>query len=192
MPSGHRLRRPTPHGISTASTPNLGFGLNRESQYNRVLDNAESTECGNLLFPEKTEEPFEPDNEGIDNSVAIKSSGEVCVAYRDDNLETLKYSCNNSGACGGWPVSTVVDSNDSPAQSVLVFDSNDNPTIAYVRSTTNDLMIAHNDGSRWIIEPIAELGAFGGSIDLSISPTDVLRLAFIDDQGTLKVAQGQY
>ena len=94
--------------LNSLYTESLGFGLNRESQYNRVLDNAESTECGNLLFPEQTEEPIEPDNEGIDNSVAIKSSGEVCVAYRDDNHETLKYSCNNSGACGGWPVSTVL------------------------------------------------------------------------------------
>ena len=89
-------------------------------------------------------------------------------------------------------MSTVVDSVDSPAQSVLAFDSNDLPTIAYVRSSTNELMVAHNNGGQWTIEAVDELGTFGGSIDLSISANDVLRIAYIDDQGNLKVAVGQF
>ena len=161
-----------------------------ENQYNYTTDGSSSPSCSDWLGA--TSSYIEQDSVGIYNDVAIQNiSGDVCVAYQDEDNEELMYACNSTSTCSGWTFESV-DSNYAGAFASLVFNSNDEPYIAYYETSNGDLKIAHNDGIAWTITAVDSVGDVGKFIDMTIDSNDVVHIIYYDDTfGDLKYAFGQ-
>ena len=162
-----------------------------DNQYNYTTDGSNTAECSDWL--DATSSYVEQGGMGIYNDVAIKpGSGDVCVAYQDETDEDLMYACSAPSSCSaGWNVETV-DPNEAGMYSSLVFNSNDEPYIAYYHETDGDLKLAHHDGAAWTIITVDSTGDVGKFIDMTIDSNDMVHIVYYDFTfGEIKYASGQ-
>jgi hypothetical protein len=126
---------------------------------------------------------FSPNNVGAEastNSLAISSTGQPSIAFRDSAKNWLRFTtcqgaCTNASSWNGIVVDAEANVGGyaslalSPLAATL-----DAPRIAYLNSTTNTLEYALNSPSGWKIYP---LDHSAGYISLKLSATDGPRVS---------------
>jgi hypothetical protein len=127
-------------------------------------------------------------NNGIYNSLDFHPSGDLCIAFQDENSGELKYGCKINDTCLGWNFETI---DTVGAYAKLVHDSTGNPHIAYQDELNRDLKIASFGNDGWNIEVIDDQGAVGQHINLAIDSKDKLHLTYSDEtHQRIKYASG--
>ena len=125
---------------------------------------------------------------GIYNSLDFHPSGDLCIAFQDEESGALKYGCKIDNSCIGWNFETI-DTVGAFAQ--LVHDSSGNPHIAYQDEHNRDLKLASYTSDGWLIDVIDDYGAVGGHINLVIDSKDKLHLTYADEtHQRIKYASG--
>ena len=158
----------------------FGTGVGPENQYSSF-----STDLSDICFSSSV------DDDGLYNSVKVKSDDTVCVAYMDAANADLKYACN-TGSCSGWATETVDATGSTGLYAQLAFNSADEPYIAYYDESNAVLKVAHNDGSGWSTFTVDDSADVGHYVDMTIDDNDMIHLSYYDaDNESLKYAVGQ-
>ena len=145
-------------------------------------------------------------NQGIYNSAALKNTGQLCVAYFDNDNQQIKYACN-TGTCDGWSVETVANANvGTPAIPAdnweelanrdivpkdrvrLAFNNKDAPYVVYHNAQNSSINIALKEDNQW---NSYQIGFGGEQLDVDIDPTNFIHIAYIDNMGNVKYVLGQ-
>ena len=157
-----------------------GTGLQPENQYSSFTGG-----LSDVCFSSTV------DNDGLYNSVKVKSDDTVCVAYMDSANADLKYACN-TGSCAGWSTETVDSVGSVGLYAQLAFNSADEPYIAYYDETNAALKVAHHDGTGWSTFTVDDSASVGEYVDMAIDGNDLVHLSYYDaDNMALKYAVGE-
>lgn len=148
------------------------------------------------------------DGQNIFNSMAIKTSGQLCNAYYDATNQQVKYACN-TGTCDSWSVENVAfanvgaptasinardwpnfeNRNDLPKDRVrLAFNTNNEPYVVYHNSTNNSVNIALKENGSW---QSYQIGNGGQQLDVDIDAANYIHITYIDSSGNVKYILGQ-
>jgi hypothetical protein len=189
--------------IDTSSFIGLYTALVIDSQdYAHVAFYDESSPYGTGIQPETQYSTFDINlsdacfsstigDDGIDNSLAVKSDDTVCIAYQDFVAGDLIYACN-TGSCGGWSTQTVAATGSVGEFAGLAFNSDDQPYIAYYDATNERLMMAHDSGAGFTTFVVDESASVGTFADIAIDPSDNVHVSYYDaDSQALKYAIGR-
>jgi len=157
-----------------------GFGWSPENQYS-TFDLSLSDSCFTATIGD----------DGIYNSLAVKSDDTVCIAYQDASSSDLMYACN-TGSCSGWATQTVASTGAVGEYAGLAFNSKDEPYIAYYDTSNRRLMMAHNDGTGFTTFVVDESSSVGTYADIAIDAFDNVHVSYYDaDKKGLKYAIGR-
>ena len=158
----------------------FGIGTQPENQYSTFDLNLSDTCFSSTVG-----------DDGIYNSVAVKSDDTVCVAYQDFAVGDLVYACN-TGSCSGWTSEVVASTGSVGEFAGLAFNSADEPYIVYYDATNQRLMMAHDDGSGFTTFVVDESASVGTFADIAIDPSDNVHVSYYDaDTLALKYAIGR-
>ena len=153
-------------------------------------------------FPDS--EGLNPGNRGTHTDLAITSTGEAWVSYRDEGNGALRYA--HRDAAGVWTTG-VADAGsganpDAGAWTSIALDSSENPVIAHHDIGAGSLRIAHWNGSAFTAESVDKgedgIDAEGLAIPAKVGEyakllisNGVEQIAYYDSaNGDLKLATG--
>jgi len=119
---------------------------------------------------------------GIENSLALDSSGNPQISYRDQDNQNLKYARWTGSA---WSIQTTDNNGDVGWYSSLALDSADNPHIFYYEGGVDaNLKYARWNGTIWVIETVDSTGYVGTYPSLVLDDQDRPHIAYVESIGS--------
>jgi subtilisin family serine protease len=129
-----------------------------------------------------------PGANGSTNGIAYDDSGNLHMAWYDENTHNLKYA--KRSAAGTWGGTTTVDAGQAAGQYVSVaVNSADQPGIAYFDAFNADLKFAQFNGSSWVVSTVDSNKTVGYYPSLQFNGSDRAVISyFYKTGGDLRLA----
>ncbi len=122
---------------------------------------------------------------GVHTSLALDTSDNPHISYRDMTIYDLKYARWDGS---NWRIETVDTEEDVGGYNSLVLDSFEYPHISYQKwgSSPSDLKYARWDGSSWWIEIVDSSGYAGAHTSLALDTINNPHISY-QDEGNLNL-----